>query len=195
LVRERLSHDITDLINEYGPLVFPDFDAERISAAPAHNPSSRPTTPTSTASAAMRLAGGLFTTKVDWLDERIFNWGQVGDSETDDIFFFIDKQGSVSGRASSRGGSGSEAEEERGARFGTGTSRSRPRSRTSSFGAGLSSEGGLKIEAMTELPRDRAFAEVTTRSKDGAFGRREVGKEDDGYAGDREDHGESKKNI
>lgn len=24
--REKLSHDITDLINEYGPKVFPDFD-------------------------------------------------------------------------------------------------------------------------------------------------------------------------
>lgn len=140
------------------------------------------------------MAGGFFTSKVDLLDDKIFNWGQVGDSETDDIFFFVDKQGSVSGRASSRGGSASEAEEERGARFGTGTSRSRSRSRTSSFGTGLSGEG-FKVEAMTELPRDRAFAEVTTRSKDGTLGNREVGKEDDGYAGDREDHGESKKDI
>lgn len=28
--REKLSHDITDLINEYGPKVFPDFDGKSL---------------------------------------------------------------------------------------------------------------------------------------------------------------------
>ncbi|RUO96558.1 hypothetical protein BC936DRAFT_141844 [Jimgerdemannia flammicorona] len=189
-VRDRLSHDITDLINEYGPKVFPDFDADRILLAPSHTP--RATTPTPSASAAMKLAGGFFTTKMDWLDDRIFNWGRADDSETDDIFFFMDKQnGGVSGRASSRGNSGSDPEEERGARFGTGTSRSRSRSRTSSFGTGLSSETGFKVEAMTELPRNRSFNEVANRVS--AQRRDSMKNEDDGYAGDREDGQRSKK--
>ncbi|RUP17409.1 hypothetical protein BC936DRAFT_139449 [Jimgerdemannia flammicorona] len=46
-------------------------------------------TPTPSASAAMKLAGGFFTTKMDWLDDRIFNWGRADDSETNDIFFFM----------------------------------------------------------------------------------------------------------
>ncbi|RUS18032.1 hypothetical protein BC938DRAFT_476086, partial [Jimgerdemannia flammicorona] len=37
-VHDRLSHDITDLINEYGPKVFPDFDADRILLTPSHTP-------------------------------------------------------------------------------------------------------------------------------------------------------------
>ncbi|RUO97187.1 hypothetical protein BC936DRAFT_140841 [Jimgerdemannia flammicorona] len=107
------------------------------------------------ASAAMKLASGFFTTKMDWLDDCIFNWGCADDLETNDIFFFMDKQnGGVSGCASSHGNLGSDPEEERGARFGTGTSRSRSGSRTSRFGTELSSETGFKIEAMTELPRD-----------------------------------------
>lgn len=27
--REKLSHDLTELINEYGPKVFPDFDGNK----------------------------------------------------------------------------------------------------------------------------------------------------------------------
>ncbi|RUP51803.1 hypothetical protein BC936DRAFT_145765 [Jimgerdemannia flammicorona] len=63
MVYDRLSHDITDLINEHGPKVFPDFDANRILLTLSHTPGTMTSTPS--VSAAMKLAGGFFTTKMD----------------------------------------------------------------------------------------------------------------------------------
>ncbi|KAI8059322.1 hypothetical protein BC940DRAFT_313871 [Gongronella butleri] len=86
--REKLMHDITDVINEFGPQAFSDFDADYISR---HLPSSPTPTPSkSTGSTngssfnltAMRqrlprLNSGFFqqAKRMDWLDDKnIFAW-------------------------------------------------------------------------------------------------------------------------
>ena len=43
--REQLSHEVTDLINTFGPEMFPDFDAARIVADPFHDGANTPPTP------------------------------------------------------------------------------------------------------------------------------------------------------
>ncbi|KAL1916529.1 uncharacterized protein VTP21DRAFT_5720 [Calcarisporiella thermophila] len=147
-VRERLSSDITELINEYGPKVFPDFDPNRV-ALERHE--GRPLTPTPSSA---RLAGGFFTTPLEWLDDKVFQWGRADDQEADEYFFFLDRRGpggfSSRSRSRSRTPSGSS---------------SRARSRTSSFGTGFGGEG-LRVEAMTELSRDKPFAELTRKARD-----------------------------
>ncbi|KAI8381423.1 uncharacterized protein BYT42DRAFT_494763 [Radiomyces spectabilis] len=143
--REKLSQDITSLINEYGPKVFPDFDADYIFriAPPSVSPSPSRTTSTgslpwsSKQSKLPKIASGFFqqAARMEWLDDRnLFNWGRTEESDVDDIFFFLDKHnGSISGR--SRSGSASESESSRPV--------SRNRSRSNSLGE------GFKVEAMT----------------------------------------------
>ncbi|CAG8570949.1 879_t:CDS:2 [Ambispora gerdemannii] len=168
-VREKLSHDLTELINELGPKIYADFDAERI--VQAERPLSSSTTSNNTS---------LFHSPVNWLDDQVFNWETVANSECDDVFFFMDKQnGSVTGRSrtSSWAASGQT---------------SRTRSRASSVG-GTPGES-FRVEAMTELPRNKPFSELTGRTN-ATIPRVEVRDvdEDLGYQGDKED--ESKKDI
>ncbi|ORZ04886.1 hypothetical protein BCR42DRAFT_463471 [Absidia repens] len=89
--RSKLSRDITDIINEYGPQAFDDFDAEYISRTMISTHSHSPTSPSSTPSkstssfnlSAMRnrlprLRSGFFqqATRMEWLDDKnIFTWG------------------------------------------------------------------------------------------------------------------------
>ncbi|KAF7730269.1 hypothetical protein EC973_002512 [Apophysomyces ossiformis] len=154
--REKLSHDITALINEYGPKVFPDFDADyirRTSQPLPSPPASRITSIASMTSMASsfswspsssslpRIASGFFqqAARMEWLEERnIFNWGRVDESDADDVFFFMNKQdGSISGR--SRSGSISDSDSRPG---------SRGRSRANSI-------DGFKVEGMTSLRNRR----------------------------------------
>ncbi|KAI8375139.1 hypothetical protein BD560DRAFT_349893 [Blakeslea trispora] len=133
--REKLSSNITELINEYGPKVFTDFDANYISKTIEPSPSrSTSTTSLSWTTAPSKLpkvASGFFqqATRMNWLDDKnLFNWAR---SEEDDGFF--DKfYFNISGR--SRSGSVSESD-------------SRNRSRSNSISGDL-----LKIEGMTSLP-------------------------------------------
>ncbi|KAG0166094.1 hypothetical protein DFQ30_007588 [Apophysomyces sp. BC1015] len=143
--REKLSHDITTLINEYGPKVFPDFDADyicRMSQPLPSPPASRITSTSSLSWSAStsnlpRIASGFFqqAARMQWLEERnIFNWGRAEESDADDVFFFMNRQdGSISGR--SRSGSASESD-------------SRPTSRGRSR---ANSVEGFKVEALTSL--------------------------------------------
>lgn len=139
--REKLSKDITELINEYGPKVFPDFDANYISRTTLHTPLQRPANVSWTSGKIPKIASGLFhqATLMNWLDDKtIFNWGRTDADIADDIFFYLDKSG-ISGR--SRSGSVSESE----------SVQSRPRSRNSSFSSSSSTAGseGFKVEGMT----------------------------------------------
>ncbi|OBZ91192.1 hypothetical protein A0J61_00763 [Choanephora cucurbitarum] len=133
--REKLSSNITELINEYGPKVFTDFDANYISKTIEPSPSRSTSTAslswTSAPSKLPKVASGFFqqATRMNWLDDKnLFNWAR---SDEEDGFF--DKfYFNISGR--SRSGSVSESD-------------SRNRSRSNSASHEL-----LKIEGMTSLP-------------------------------------------
>jgi glycerol-3-phosphate O-acyltransferase/dihydroxyacetone phosphate acyltransferase len=145
-VREQLSTDITNLINELAPQIYDDFDVERIVQARTATPSK-----------------SLFQSPINWLDDRVFNWERQGEtSEFDDVIYFLEKNnGSTSGRS-------------RTSSWASGSS-SRPRSRAPS--------GESRVEALTELPRNKPFSELFTRIKS------KESEEDSGYHGDKEDDG------
>ena len=154
--REKLSQDLTALINEYGPKIYDDFDAERIIQASKQGSK----TPN---------RQSLFSSPVNWLDDKVFNWERAADSEYDDVFFFMDKQnGGITGRSRTSSWAASGAS-------------SASRSRTNSFGAET-----MRVESLTQLPRDKPFSEVNGR---GLIPRVEVHHvdEDTGYQGDKED--------
>ncbi|CAI2163339.1 6790_t:CDS:2 [Funneliformis geosporum] len=161
-VREKLSTDITNLINELAPQIYHDFDVERIVQAAAE----RSVMPT--------LSNSLFQSPINWLDDRIFNWERQGEtSEFDDVIYFLEKNnGSTSGRS-------------RTSSWASGSS-SRSRSRANSFTSGPPGES-YRVEALTELPRDKPFSELHSRT--GGFTRikSKESEEDSGYHGDRED--------
>ncbi|KAF8924493.1 hypothetical protein EDD21DRAFT_389134 [Dissophora ornata] len=153
--RAELQRTITNLINELAPEIYPDFDSTRILDP---SPNDRP----SRSASGTNLAQTIFNTATQplsqWLgNDGRFEWERADDSDADDVFFFLNPSGSVRGRsrASSWGGVYTPLGE---------GSRSRNRSRTSSFTSGqIQLSEGFKLEALTELPRDKPFAEVTRR--------------------------------
>ncbi|KAI8987852.1 hypothetical protein BDF20DRAFT_904750 [Mycotypha africana] len=162
--REKLSVSITELINEYGPKVFPDFDANYISRSIEISPttitaSSRTTSTgslswTSAPSKLPKIASGFFqqVTRMNWLDDKnIFNWTRTDDSDmADDVFFFLDKfYNNISGRSRSGSISGGES--------------SRNRSRSNSISSIGSNEGFIKVEAMTIHQNHTANGEITEK--------------------------------
>ncbi|CAB4404209.1 unnamed protein product [Rhizophagus irregularis] len=93
--REQLSHDLTNLINELGPKMYPNFGNSRI-VKEFRDRSPSPSRPSS----SLRL----FPLS-DWLDDKVFDWSRADDSDYDDVFFFLDQQNkNVVGK--SRGSSG-----------------------------------------------------------------------------------------
>ncbi|KAI8988929.1 hypothetical protein BDB01DRAFT_574944 [Pilobolus umbonatus] len=160
--RDKLSSDITELINEYGPKVFPDFDANYISRVTEKNamsPSPSRTTSTnsmtwsSAPSKLPKIASGFFqqATRMNWLDDKqIFNWGRSDESDlAEDVYFFLDKfYGNISGR--SRSGSMSESESR---------PMSRNRSRTNSFTSDV-----FKVEGMTSIPQPNTSSDSNMKS-------------------------------
>ncbi|KAI9274439.1 hypothetical protein BDA99DRAFT_497485 [Phascolomyces articulosus] len=175
--REKLSHDITELINEYGPKVFPDFDADYISRTTASTPSTSSTTrsssnkrpapvrrtssssfinwTTTTPSKLPKIASGFFqqAVRMGLDDKNIFNWGRIEESsDMDDNSFYLDRfnGGLTPTMSRSRRGSASESD-----------SSSRPRSRTSSFGASANMDG-FRIEAMTTIGETVTTSSPTT---------------------------------
>ncbi|CAO3610115.1 unnamed protein product [Cunninghamella echinulata] len=81
--RSILSRDITNLINEYGPKAFQDFDADYISrtmtpVSPSPSKSSSHFNLSAVRSHLPRLRSGFFqhATSMEWLDDKnIFTWG------------------------------------------------------------------------------------------------------------------------
>lgn len=153
--RSELQKTITSLINELAPEIYPDFDSTRILDP---SPNDRP----SRSASGTNLAQTIFNTAAQpinqWLgkDGR-FEWERADDSDADDVFFFLNPAGGVQGRSRANSWGGAYTPLADG-------SRSRNRSRTSSFTSGQIQLGeGFKLEALTELPRDKPFAEVTRR--------------------------------
>ncbi|KAF9375249.1 hypothetical protein CPB97_011577 [Podila verticillata] len=152
--RHELQKTITLLINELAPEIYPDFDSKRILDP---SPNDRP----SRSASGSNLAQTIFATATQPLNQFLgidgrFEWERAEDSDADDVFFFLNPAGAIQGRS-------------RASSWGAGAwtpdgSRSRSRSRTSSFTSGQIQLGeGFRLEALTELPRDRPFAEVTRR--------------------------------
>ncbi len=164
-VREKLSTDITNLINELAPQIYHDFDVERIVQAAAE----RSVTPT--------LSKSLFQSPINWLDDRVFNWERQGEtSEFDDVIYFLEKtNGITSGRS-------------RTSSWASGSS-SKPRSRANSFTSGPPGES-YRVEALTGLPKHKHFSDL----RSGGFTRinSKESEEDSGYHGDKEDDGKKK---
>nr|CAG8441455.1 8962_t:CDS:10 [Entrophospora candida]CAG8448887.1 4808_t:CDS:10 [Entrophospora candida] len=124
VVREQLSSNLTNLINELAPQLYPDFDVERIIQA----------TERSSSSPLSSLSKSIFQPPIDWIDDMLFNSGDI--SEYDDVLYFLEKKnGSVSAGRS------------RASSIASGQS-SRQRSRT------VSSEA-FRVEAFTKLPKDK----------------------------------------
>ncbi|KAG0265433.1 hypothetical protein DFQ27_000647 [Actinomortierella ambigua] len=153
--RAELQKTINELINELAPEIYPDFDQNRILSP---SPNDRP----SRSASGTNLAQTIFNTAAAPINSLLgmdgrFEWERAEDSDADDVFFFLNPTGGVQGRSrtSSWGGAWTPAAD---------GSRSRARSRTSSFTSGQIQLGeGFKLEALTELPRDKPFAEVTRR--------------------------------
>ncbi|KAI9302049.1 hypothetical protein BJ944DRAFT_167971 [Cunninghamella echinulata] len=103
--REKLSDDITQLINNYGPKVFSDFDPEDgvYDNDPSEN-SQRVSDLGEGRRTFSQIASEFLnqTTFMDWLDDKnIFNWSRQeqdchGMAEGDDTLYFLDKHGSIS---------------------------------------------------------------------------------------------------
>ncbi|CAO3634555.1 unnamed protein product [Mucor hiemalis] len=147
--REKLSSNITELINEYGPKVFTDFDANYISQttqpyspAPSRTASMSSMSWASAPSKLPKIASGFFqqATRMNWLDDKsLFNWGRAEDSDiAEDVSFFMER---FYGR--SRSGSVSESD-----------SRSVSRNRSRANSTSSSTMDGFKVEAMTSLPNN-----------------------------------------
>ncbi|ORY98031.1 hypothetical protein BCR43DRAFT_438369 [Syncephalastrum racemosum] len=108
--REKLSEDITNLINEYGPRTFDDFDPNNVFR---HDPSGNRKSVSELAEGGhtfRQLAQGLLdntNAALDWLDDRnIFNLTkqEEEEAEADDVLHFY---GSASEAESSRSSDGS----------------------------------------------------------------------------------------
>ncbi|KAF8929071.1 hypothetical protein BGZ47_001287 [Haplosporangium gracile] len=153
--RSELQRTITDLINELAPEIYPDFDSTRILDP---KPNDRP----SRSASGTNLAQTIFNTAAQPLSQWLgkdgrFDWERTEDSDADDVFFFLNPAGGIQGRSRANSWGGAYTPSADG-------SRSRNRSRTSSFTSGQIQLGeGFKLEALTELPRDKPFAEVTRR--------------------------------
>ncbi|KAF9346514.1 hypothetical protein BGX26_001962 [Mortierella sp. AD094] len=153
--RAELKKTVTSLINELAPEIYPDFDSTRILDP---SPDDRPSRSASSTNLAQSIFNSAAQPLTEWLgkDGR-FAWERAEDSDADDVFFFLNPAGMIQGRS-------------RAPSWGViytppvDGSRSRNRSRTSSFTSGQIQLGeSFKLEALTELPRDKPFAEVTRR--------------------------------
>ncbi|CAG8606968.1 996_t:CDS:2, partial [Acaulospora morrowiae] len=158
-IRDKLSRDLTELINELGPKLYPDFEASRIVKETRDSRDSRTPSPSRPSSRLLSLA--------DWLDEKIFNWERADESDYDDVISFIDKQ--IRGRRSRRG-----SREHR--------SNSMSRSRASSVDSNNTSSSDKRssfgVDTFTKLPssENKNIPRVEVNDFD----------EDSGYQGDKE---------
>lgn len=94
-LREKLSQDITQVINEIGPHVFSDFDPDNV----FRNDSCSQESVSELAEGGRtfsQIAGGLLTgtAKVLLDDSKIFNWTKQ-DEDSDGMLYFLDKSGTA----------------------------------------------------------------------------------------------------
>ena len=200
--REKLSHDITNLINEYGPEVFPDFDGKSLIAFPLmmmlnqhgiaeyisrttkktdaaqHRPAATRSSSFSwsvatTPSRLPKIASGFFQQAVRMgLDDKSIFNWGRIEEDGDDNSFYLGRLNGSLTPATSRRGSASESDA--GGGGGGSSSATSSRSRAGSFG-----NDGFRVEAMTSLAKRPKFKIEDYDEKKKL--------EDEGYAGDREE--------
>ncbi|CAJ0650502.1 10520_t:CDS:2, partial [Entrophospora sp. SA101] len=187
-VREQLSYDLTELINELGPKIYPDFDNSRLVREVKGKSRSGSASPSPSRPSSTGLQFSSFLTISDWLSEKNLDWERADDSDYDDVFFFLDQQnGKITGR--SRSNSRTRIKDQ--------GSRSRSSSIGSNNDGGLGSNGNtIGIEPLStvdqspEIERNRSdlsLPKFTFKDCD----------EDSGYHGDKEydDKIETKKEL
>ncbi|CAJ0755706.1 326_t:CDS:2 [Entrophospora sp. SA101] len=187
-VREQLSYDLTELINELGPKIYPDFDNSRLVREVKGKSRSGSASPSPSRPSSTGLQFSSFLTISDWLSEKNLDWERADDSDYDDVFFFLDQQnGKITGR--SRSNSRTRIKDQ--------GSRSRSSSIGSNNDGGLGSNGNtIGIEPLStvdqspEIERNRSdlsLPKFTFKDCD----------EDSGYHGDKEydDKIETKKEV
>ncbi|KAI7869024.1 hypothetical protein BDF14DRAFT_1981658 [Spinellus fusiger] len=149
--RSKLSRDITDLINEYGPKAFPDFDAEYITrtapllSSPSKSGSASSFYLSNMQSKLPKIRSGFFqqAARMDWLDDKnIFNWGSTKESDMEELGFLQ----SGHGTGNSRSGSASESN----------TPRMNSQSRSNSFYGSLLE--GLRMESIRSIDSSSSTA-------------------------------------
>ncbi|OZJ03873.1 hypothetical protein BZG36_03684 [Bifiguratus adelaidae] len=178
-VRNRLSDNLTDLINEYGPKIFPDFDPSRLSRGGSVAPrpqgeQSNGLSPTllstgnsnsNSTTSMIQLAEGFLSSRLEWLDDKLFFLTRSEDTDQDGASTDVE---SIGGPASlsmdNARGALSNGTDSYG--FDRSRSGSRPgsrvRSRTNSWSSSLAGGGmeGFKVAAMTELDRGRPLKDI-----------------------------------
>lgn len=106
--REKLSQDITELINEYAPKVFSDFDPNNVFRS---DPSGNKESVSELAEGGRtfsQIASGFLKNAAlrEWLDDsNIFNWSRQQDQEEEhdgdmDVLHFLDKHSATFSSAS-----------------------------------------------------------------------------------------------
>nr|CAG8599867.1 13910_t:CDS:2 [Entrophospora candida] len=187
-VREQLSYDLTELINELGPKIYPDFDNSRLVREVKGKSRSGSASPSPSRPSSTGLQFSSFLTISDWLSEKNLDWERADDSDYDDVFFFLDQQnGKITGR--SRSNSRTRIKDQ--------GSRSRSSSIGSNNDGGLGSNGNtIGIEPLSTVDQspkiernhsDLSLPKFTFKDCD----------EDSGYHGDKEydDKIETKKEV
>ncbi|KAF7728361.1 hypothetical protein EC973_006302 [Apophysomyces ossiformis] len=90
--REKLSQDITELINEYGPKVFSDFDPNNVFRNGGFSNKESKELAEGGRTFSQIASEFLNTAATEWLDDRnIFNWTKQEESDSKDILYFLDK--------------------------------------------------------------------------------------------------------
>jgi glycerol-3-phosphate O-acyltransferase/dihydroxyacetone phosphate acyltransferase len=82
-MRLRLSNEVADVINEFGPKIFDDFDQFRILVPASAPPSADPGIGRRKSSVGQVDAqGNLLIHPMTWIDERLFGWSRTAKSGT-----------------------------------------------------------------------------------------------------------------
>ncbi|KAI7872704.1 hypothetical protein BDF14DRAFT_1872913 [Spinellus fusiger] len=93
--REKLSQDITQLINTYGLKLFDDFNPETMFDETSSARSTMAELAEGAKTFSRRATSFLNTTAIEWLDDRtLFNWSKESSASDDDGLYFLDKNSS-----------------------------------------------------------------------------------------------------
>lgn len=100
-LREKLSQNITEVINEIGPQVFSDFDSNNVFRTDSTSQES--VSELAEGGRTFSQIAGEFltgTAKVLLDDSKIFNWTrQDEESDSDEVLYFLDKSGTANNSA------------------------------------------------------------------------------------------------
>ncbi|RHZ45378.1 hypothetical protein Glove_680g77 [Diversispora epigaea] len=189
-IRDQLSQDLTELINDLGPKMYPDFESSRIVKEVNEKVNSRSASPSPSPSRPLSLR---LRPLSDWFEDKTLDWEKTEDSDYDDVFFFLDQKNG--GKVIGRSRRGSENIRYNGGVSNASTTRSRSSSLNSNVSSNDEYSNGLKVEGFTKM----GMTDVTdiTGKIPTNIPRIEISDvEDPGYQGDKETiEVESKKNV